>query len=95
MDTTGTPQAPWRAVTTDISRSGIGLRTRRIVVPGRRVLITLRIPGGQAKFLHGEVRHASYESAGAYRVGVEFEAMPGTDEVRYWVAARSLEASEG
>lgn len=67
---------PWECQAVDISRSGIGLRSRRMLYDGRRVMVAFRVPGQAVRVVFGVVRYSRYDAGGFYRVGVRFAAPP-------------------
>lgn len=69
----------------DISRSGIALRCKRMIYAGRCVLVRLELPERGVRVLYGVVRHARYDDAGLYHLGVEFERIPESSEIQMWL----------
>jgi rRNA maturation protein Nop10 len=77
LDERDVPGVPAECQTLDISRSGIGVQTRRMSPAGRRVWVGLQASsGGRPRWLYGIVRRSSYAEGGEYHVGIEFAAPP-------------------
>lgn len=93
IDAHGSPQAGWNCQSVDISRSGIGLRSRRMIHAGRGVFVSVALNNGRRKLLYGEVRYSHYAQHGEYRVGVEFQTPPPTDEVAQFIASQGGSAA--
>jgi hypothetical protein len=83
------PSEGQTADASDISRSGIGLRCRRMYYVGRLVIVMLHLPSGEVKFMSGLVRSSRYTYAGLYHVGIEFCPMPVGDHMNNWMRARA------
>jgi hypothetical protein len=93
LDEFGSPGASWRVRLSDLSRSGLGLRSRRMVHLGRRVLLELRTTEARGtKVLFGTVRQSRYSEGEGYVVGIAFKALPRTTVIRDWLASRGLAA---
>jgi uncharacterized protein (TIGR02266 family) len=84
-----------REWSTNISRGGLFLRTREPILPGRRLLLELALPGGQAIEAVGRVawarrtlRAGSEESEAG--IGVQFVGTTGEglDALDSWVRGR-------
>ncbi len=89
IDEFGTPGNPWNARVVDLSRSGVGLRSRRMVHLGRKVFVQIFAPDGEErKLLFGLVRQSRYADGGGYAVGIEFHPMLTTSTIRAWVSSR-------
>jgi hypothetical protein len=91
LDELGRPAASWTCASSDISRSGMGLRSKRMAFPGRGVLILLGAVGSESsKALYGVVAQSRYSPGEGYVIGVEFESMPDTAEIRAWRTLRGI-----
>lgn len=90
VDDFGNPTSSWECRIVDLSRGGVGIRSRRMVHQGRAVLI--EVPGveGTTKLLYGVVRQCRYAEGEGYAVGVEFKAVPQTQTIRLWLTNRGL-----
>jgi PilZ domain len=74
LDRDGAPLAPWTVRTFDLSRSGLGFVSRRMVHVGRHVVIELIGAGKERQtVLFGVVRQCRYEEGKGYMVGLEFK----------------------
>jgi hypothetical protein len=75
----------------DLSRGGLGLRSRRMVHQGRCLFV--RIDLGKAKpskVLFGLVKQCRYSEGEGYAVGLEFRTIPETPTVKAWMAQNGL-----
>jgi hypothetical protein len=93
LDEFGNPGASWSVKVSDLSRSGLGIRSRRMVHLGRRVLLELHTAQSHTtKVLFGTVRQSRYSEGEGYVVGVAFKALPATAAIRNWLSSRGLAA---
>lgn len=93
LDEAGHPGPEWLCRAVDISRGGIGLRSRRMVHEGRKLLIRVPAgPGGKEKLLYGAVRQSRYQENEGCVIGVKFEELPRTWGISKWLASQELEA---
>jgi hypothetical protein len=85
LDPDGAPLAPWTVQTFDLSRSGLGLLSRRMVHVGRYLVVEVVGAGKERQtVLFGVVRQCRYEEGRGYMVGLEFKQLPvGTLLRRY------------
>jgi hypothetical protein len=90
LDHRGQPGASWDCRLIDISRGGVGLRSRRMSFQGRQLLIEVEQSPGTAKLLFGVVRQSRYSAGEGYAIGVEFRTMPRNSAIRNWLAQRGL-----
>jgi hypothetical protein len=75
LDERDEPGVPAECNSIHISRSGIGIRSRRMSPAGRRVWIGL-LGGSAPRWLFGIVRHANYVDNAEYLLGIEFVVPP-------------------
>lgn len=75
-------------VAVDVSRSGMGISTRRMMHADRAVVVLMPNADGTCRAFHGKVRHAAYKGDGKYHVGVQFCAGSDTASVRAWLKAQ-------
>jgi hypothetical protein len=75
----------------DISRSGVGLHSKKMVHQGRKVFVAIAQPGtpGRFKMLYGEVRYSRYVERGLYHVGVKFCDVSSSSYLVQWVERHS------
>jgi len=86
-DFRGTPTAEIVCTSGDISRSGIGFRSRRMLYADRNVFIVVPTPTGK-RVLYGVVRQCRYlEGQNCYHVGVSLLELPGESAIKEWAAA--------
>jgi hypothetical protein len=78
------PGDPQTAEAFDLSRSGIGLRTKRMFYVGTPVLIHIQLRT-QRTYKRGVVRFSKYTSGGWHLCGVEFTNAPGTERLKGWI----------
>lgn len=74
----------------DISRSGVGIRSRKMMYAGRRVFVV--IPTGEEgapRILYGDIRYARYAERGLYHVGVKFMPVPTSHGIKDWLSEQS------
>jgi hypothetical protein len=91
MDEFGNPGPCWLCRLVDISRGGLGIRSKRMVHMGRGVLIELDgTTPASTKLLYGVVRQSRYVESEGYAVGVQFRSVPTTSAVRNWLSMRGL-----
>ncbi len=88
------PGPPAQAEGADLSRSGIGVRSRRMYYTERVVLVRIPLRCGGAYFKCGVVRSSVYAGAGMYHVGIEFREMPPGDGLASWMRARQTSPDE-
>lgn len=93
LDETGTPTEGAPCEGHDISRSGMGVRSRRMYYAGRKVIVAVAVPGMQPRYMCGEVKYSRYTYRGLYHVGIELCAMPQTEAVRSWVQVHQHRAA--
>ena len=93
LDDFGNPASSWECRVVDLSRCGLGLRSRRMVHHGRGLLIEVQgLPGQPGRVLFGVVRQSRYAEGEGYAVGLEFKSIPHTTPVRAWLSQRGLAA---
>jgi hypothetical protein len=92
LDGFGNPGATWECRVVDISRGGLGMRSRRMVHCGRNVIIEVPNVGGRTKVLCGTVRQSRYAEGEGYVVGLQFIEVPQSHAVRSWMTQRGLAA---
>lgn len=86
LDESGAPSAEWACRAVDISRGGIGLRSRRMVHVGRRLFIRIKgAAGAQPKLLFGVVKQSRYQEGEGFVIGVKFEEIPQTWAITKWL----------
>ncbi len=89
LDGAGVPGAEWSCRAADISRGGIGLRSRRMVHVGRHVFVRIPLgPGGKEKLLYGVVKQSSYQEGEGFVIGVKFEEVPRTWAITNWLTSQ-------
>lgn len=91
LDDAGIPGQEWQCRAVDISRGGIGLRSRRMVHAGRRLFI--RFPAGHGapeKLLFGVVKQSRYQEGEGFVIGVKFEEQPQSWGIAKWAASHGV-----
>jgi len=85
----GTIGNTWHCTTADLSRSGMGLISRRMAHPGTNIFIQVVGPSGRAGDpLFGTVMHFRYLGDGAHLLGVQFATAPDRRNVQEWLDAQ-------
>lgn len=93
IDQFGNPGATWKVRVVDLSRGGVGIRSRRMVHLGRMVMVELdTAEPGRCKLLYGVVRQSRYAEGEGYAVGVQLRAIPQSTSIRAWMTANGLAA---
>ena len=87
LDDSNAPGEGHVADAADISRSGMGFRSRRMYYIGRTIVIILTL-STERKPMFGIVRSSRYTYGGQHHVGVEFCAKPPGDRLHAWIEAR-------
>jgi len=87
LDEVGQPGPKMPCVAVDISRSGIGVETKRLLQPGKIVAVLLALPDGRAKVYFGIVRGARYIAHGNHHIGLEFIEAPKLEATEKWLKA--------
>ncbi|MFN0010765.1 MAG: PilZ domain-containing protein [Phycisphaerales bacterium] len=72
----------------DVSRSGMGISTRRMMHMDRAVVVLMPNADGTCRAFHGKVRYSAYKEGGRYHVGVQFCAGSGAASVQAWLRQR-------
>jgi hypothetical protein len=90
LDDSGHPGCSWECRAVDISRGGMGLRSRRMSYQGRRMFVEVVDGRGRRRAFFGTVRHSRYAQGQGYAIGVEFTSMPRTAAIRNWLAQRGI-----
>lgn len=76
--------------TIDISRSGMGIRSRRMAHAGRCVIIRVKLATEEQRVFFGRVRYSRYDARGQYHIGIRFENRPTGSTVRRWLRQEGL-----
>lgn len=83
------PRQSWDCQLFDISRSGLGLSSKRMVHPDRVVLVELLGPTGAGeKVFCCVVRQSRYIAGEGHIVGVQFREMPRNTSIEQWAHER-------
>lgn len=83
IDVHGRSQGTWMCKTSDLSRSGIGLISRRLVHIGREMLLELETDTGK-RLLCGVVRHCAYCEGVGHAIGIEFTNPEDNPVIKRW-----------
>jgi hypothetical protein len=93
LDQFGNPGHTWDVRVVDLSRGGVGIRSRRMVHMGRLVVVEMdTAEPGRCKVLFGAVKQSRYAEGEGYAIGVQFRAFQQTATLRAWLAGRGLAA---
>ncbi len=82
-DDTVLPGCP--AIVHDISKSGVGLRTRKMYNVGTRVALLIAAKENQTRPYFGIVRQSRYAGKAMYAVGIEFTPALQSESVIRWM----------
>lgn len=95
LDEFGDAGPAWECRIVDLSRGGMGLRSRRMVHEGRFVFVIVEMGGPDTprKMLCGMVRKCRYSSGEGFAVGVLFRAPPQTLPVKAWLTKQGFSPS--
>lgn len=81
----GEPQPGYACEAFDVSRGGVGFRSRKMLNTGTPVLI--EAPGiEKPRLLSGVVKSARYAEGRGYVIGVEFGPPPESEAVQAWLS---------
>lgn len=75
----------WQCQTADLSRSGMGVVSRRMVHAGTNVFI--RVAGRPGEPLFGTVMHFRYLKDGTHLLGIQFATPPARRSIQEWLHA--------
>lgn len=89
LGASGQPGSEEECMGVDLSRSGIAVRTKRLVQPGTSVIILLRLANVKSRAFFGVVRHARYVEE-EHQLGVEFGPAPTDRRVLAWLKRRGV-----
>lgn len=93
LDEFGNPAASWSCRIVDLSRGGLGLRSRRMVHQGRCLFIRIDLGKTQpSKLLFGIVKQSRYSEGEGYAVGLEFRTVPESPSIKAWMSQNGLTA---
>lgn len=87
LDERGRPGATWAGRATELSRSQLTFRSRRMCYDGRELMIAVHLVDDRPVALYGVVQRSEYDGDGLYRTVVDLATLPETDSVHAWVAA--------
>ena len=91
LDEFGNPGSMWACRVVDVSRGGMGIRSRRMVHDGRFVFVIVDMgPGKPNRIFGGVVKQSRYAQGEGYAVGVEFREAPRTPMVKQWMAKNGV-----
>ena len=87
LDEMAKPGEPWECRVLDVSRGGIGLRSRRMIHIGRTLFVIVSLGAGKPRqLLCGTVRQCRYiEGGGGYAIGVKFCDPPRSKWLNAWM----------
>jgi len=74
----------------DISRSGMGVRSRRMIHPGKSVFVRMKPASGGEKLFFGTVCYSRYDAKSLYHIGIRFVARPESAGVARWLKIEGL-----
>ncbi len=83
------PECP--ALANDLSKSGIGLRSRKLFNIGSRVMILVATKSDRPRPYFGIVRQCRYTGKAIYSVGVELTAAVKSPTITRWMVDNHIE----
>lgn len=87
LDERGRPGANWAGRATDLSRSQLTFRSRRMCYDGRELMIAVHLVDDRPVALFGTVQRSDYDGDGLYKTVINLGSLPETDAVHAWVTA--------
>lgn len=87
LDPNGTVGKPQICELVDLSRGGMGIRFRRMLHVGSRVVLVIPTAGAPPRVLAGEIRNVRYVGEGMHQLGASFLPVPDSAELRALVAS--------
>ncbi|GEM_PF-1599392 len=85
IDTRGRPGTVWTGRATELSRSNLSFRSRRMCYEGRELLIAVHLVDDHPVPLYGMVSKCEYDGDGLYRTSVNLLPLPESEAIRTWV----------
>jgi hypothetical protein len=73
------------ALVQDLSKCGIGLRSRKLFAVGGRVVLLLSAKSGEPRPYFGIVRQSRYTGKSMYSVGIEFIPPVQSESITRWM----------
>ncbi len=74
-----------RATVRDISKSGLGMHSRKMYTVGARVIVLIATKDNKTRQYFAIVRHCSYNGDAVFRAGVEFIPPLQTESILRWM----------
>lgn len=85
IDTRGRPGVVWTGRASDLSRSQMAFRSRRMCYEGRELLVAVHLVDDRPVPLYGMVARSEYDGDGLYRTVIDLLPLPESDAIRNWV----------
>lgn len=86
VDTRGRPGLAWTGRATELSRSQLTFRSRRMCYEGRELVLAVHLVDDRPVPLYGMVETSDYDGDGLYRTIVNLLPLPETEAVKTWAA---------
>lgn len=87
LDERGRPGPMWAGRATELSRSQLMFRSRKMCYDGRELMIAVHLVDDRPVALYGVVHRSEYDGDGLYATVVDLATLPETDAIHAWVAA--------
>lgn len=88
LDERSRPTASWAANTTHLSRAHVALISRRLVYPGKVLVVAIHLLDSTPTLLAGTVKSCDYIGEGEHRVVLSLITPPKSEELSRWVMGR-------
>lgn len=93
LDSCGRPGAAWSGCGTDLSRSHIWFKSRRMCYRARHLVLAVHLLDADPAPLFGEVASCEYDGEGMYRTQVALMRLPDEEAIHEWIKSRNLRGS--
>lgn len=85
IDTRGRPGTTWTGRASELSRSQLVFRSRRMCYEGREVVIAVHLVDDRPVPLYGMIALCEYDGDGLYRTRINLLPLPESESIRAWV----------
>lgn len=87
LDERGRPGATWQAKASELSRSHMVFRSRRMCYEGRELLVAVHLVDDRPMAMFGTVHKSEYDGDGLYKTTINLGQLPETDAAHAWVSS--------
>lgn len=92
VDTRGRPGTTWAGRASELSRSQLTFRSRRMCYEGRELVIAVHLVDDRPVPLYGIVGACEYDGDGLYKTRLNLLPLPETEPIRAWVHGVSTQS---